>query len=302
MTTKKGLRTMNLKGFLTHLQTRGYSNGTIVSYRCELEQFQKFLREANLQVNQVKPVHVEKYVRWRDPELEAKPSSTRRRLAAISSFYDFLVVMANGYIRNPVRPLRRPRRQPPRPQPLNEEQIVALKDGVTDPRDAAIIALLLHSGLRLSELCSLDRDSINVEKLDARGGRVVGVGRVIGKGQKEREFLVDLPTLKIVHRYLKGRPVDGPSALFLSNRGRRINPRTVQHMLRRWCNELGLPMFHPHQMRASFGTRLNKVGVPTLEISTLLGHASLDTTMAYVKPDMRRIRAEYFAAHEKLNP
>jgi integrase len=61
-------------------------------------------------------------------------------------------------------------------------------------------------------------------------------------------------------------------------------------------------MFHPHQMRSSFGTRLNKVGVPTLEISKLLGHTSLDTTMQYVKPDQRRIRTEYFAAHEKLNP
>jgi site-specific recombinase XerD len=140
-----------------------------------LQQFQQFLHESNLQANQVKPVHVEKYVRRRDPELQAKPSSTRRRLAAISSFYDFLVVMANGYIRNPVRPLRRPRRQPPRPQPLTEEQIAALKQGVTDSRDAAIIALLLHSGLRLSELCSLDRDSIKVEQLDTRAARLSGL-------------------------------------------------------------------------------------------------------------------------------
>jgi integrase len=73
-------------------------------------------------------------------------------------------------------------------------------------------------------------------------------------------------------------------------------------MLRAWCKRLDLPIFHPHQLRATFATRLNKVGVPTLEISTLLGHASLDSTMAYVKPDMRRIRTEFFAAHEKLNP
>jgi site-specific recombinase XerD len=293
---------MNIHGFLTHLRTRGYSDGTINSYRSELRQFEQFLRESNLHVNQVKAAHVEKYIRWRDPKLEAKPSSTRRRLATLSSFYDFLAVMANDHIRNPVRPLRRPRRQPPRPQPLDEQQIAVLKEGVTDPRDAAIIALLLHSGLRLSELCSLNRDSIKVEQLDLHSGKVVGIGQVVGKGRKEREFLVDLPTLKLLHRYLKSRSDDGPSALFLSNRNRRINQRTVQHMLRRWCKKLDLPMFHPHQMRSSFSTRLNKVGVPTLEISSLLGHASLDTTMAYVKPDQRRIRTEYFAAHEKLNP
>jgi site-specific recombinase XerD len=127
---------MNIKGFLTHLQTRGYSTGSIVSYRSELEMFQDFLREQRLQVNQVKPIHVEKYIRWRDINLQGKPASVRRRLAAISSFYDFLAVMANGHIRNPVRPLRRPRRQPPRPRPLDERQVATLTAGVTDARDA----------------------------------------------------------------------------------------------------------------------------------------------------------------------
>jgi site-specific recombinase XerD len=291
---------MNIQGFLTHLQTRGYSTGSIVSYRSELQMFQAFLREQHLQVNQVKPLHMEKYIRWRDRNLQGKPSSVRRRLAAISSFYDFLAVMANGHIRNPVRPLRRPRRQPPRPKPLDEQQVATLTTGVTDARDIAILSLLLHSGLRLSELCSLDRDSIRVEKLE--GNRVIGVGRVIGKGQREREFLVDLKTLKLVHEYLTGRPSDGISALFLSNRNRRINQRTIQHMVRAWCRKLDLPMLHPHQLRATYATRLNKVGVPTLEISKLLGHSNLDTTMQYIKPDMRRIRTEFFAAYEKLNP
>lgn len=291
---------MNIKGFLTHLQTRGYSTGTLASYRSELQIFQTFLRDKQLQVNQVKPSHIEKYIRWRDKKLPGKPSSVRRRLAAISSFYDFLAVMANGHIRNPVRPLRRPRRQPPRPKPLDEQQVATLMAGVADARDAAIIGLLLHSGLRLTELCSLDRDSIKVEKLG--GNKNIGVGRVIGKGQKERDFLVDLKTLKLVHRYLTGRPSDGISALFLSNRGRRINQRTIQHMLRAWCRKLNLPMLHPHQLRATYATRLNKVGVPTLEISKLLGHSNLETTMQYVKPDLKRIRTEFFAAYEKLNP
>jgi integrase/recombinase XerD len=174
---------------------------------------------------------------------------------------------------------------------------------VTDARDSAIIGLLLHSGLRLSELCSLDRESIKVEKVEGgSGNKVIGVGRVLGKGRKERDFLVDLKTLKLLHQYLSERGSDGISALFLSNRNRRINQRTVQHMLRSWCKHLDLPMLHPHQLRSTFATRLNKVGVPTLEISKLLGHSNLDTTMQYVQPDMRRIRTEFFAAHEKLNP
>ena len=294
---------MNIQGFLTHLRTRGYSPGTNISYRSELQMFETFLRERRLQVNQVKPIHVEKYLRWRDPKFDAKPASTRRRLAALSSFYDFLAVMANGHIRNPVRPLRRPRMQPPQPKPLSEVQLAILAEGITDARDAAIIGLLLHSGLRLSELCSLDRDSIKVGPIGGRdSSKVIGIGRVVGKGLKEREFLVDLKTLKLLHQYLSARPQDDVPALFLSNRRHRINQRTIQHMLRAWCKRLDLPIFHPHQLRATFATRLNKVGVPTLEISSLLGHASLDSTMAYVKPDTRRIRTEFFAAYEKLNP
>jgi site-specific recombinase XerD len=294
---------MNLDGFISHLRTRSYSGGTIVAYRSELQQFQQYLREAKLRVNQIKPIHVEKYLQWRDPKAEQQSATTRRRLAALSSFYDFLAVMSNGHIRNPVRPLRRPRRQPPRPKPLDEKQVAVLAEGIDSARDAAIIGLLLHSGLRVSELCSLNRNSIAIEHLDANlGGKVVGVGRVLGKGRKEREFLVNRPTLKLVHEYLLKRGSDDIDALFLSNRKRRINPRTIQHMLRTWCKRLNLPPLHPHQLRSTFGTRLNRVGVPTLEISKLLGHASLDTTMMYVKPDARRIRTEYFAAHEKLNP
>jgi site-specific recombinase XerD len=294
-------QTMNIKGFLDHLRTRGYSPGTVSSYGGELRKFQLFIRERKLRINQVKPIHLEHYLRWRDPRNERNPSTTRRTLACLSSFFDFAAVMSNGHIRNPVRPLRRPRKQPPRPKPLSEPEIATLTDGVANPRDTAIVAILLHSGLRVSELCSLNKDSISVHKLSSGPTeRIVGVGRIVGKGRKEREFLVDAHALRLIHRYLKGRKVDDNSALFLSNRGRRIDKRTVQHMLRALSKRLDLPPIHPHQLRSTFATRLNRTGVPTLEISRLLGHASLETTMQYVRPDERRIRTEYFAAFEKL--
>jgi site-specific recombinase XerD len=293
---------MNIEGFLRHLRTRGYSKGTIISYRSELQKFEAFLRERMFQVNQVKAKHIEMYLRWRDPDVQHKSASTRHRLAVLSSFYDFLAVMANEHIRNPVRPLRRPRRQPPNPKPITEKQAAILSEGISNARDAAIIGLLLHSGLRLSELHSLNRDSIKVESTANHSGRgVIGVGRVVGKGQKEREFLVDMSALRLVHAYLRERMNDDIPALFLSNRNRRLNQRSVQHLLRTWCVRLGLPPLHPHQLRATFATRLNKLGVPTGEISLLLGHASLDTTMQYIKPDMQKTRTEYFAAYEKLS-
>lgn len=68
---------------------------------------------------------------------------------------------------------------------MDEQQVATLMEGVTDARDAAIVGLLLHSAF-LSELCSLDRDSIRVEKLD--GDKVIGIGRVISKGKRSATF------------------------------------------------------------------------------------------------------------------
>jgi site-specific recombinase XerD len=289
---------MNLKGFLMHLTSRGYAPGTITSYDCELRKFQRFLTERKLRVNQVKPRSIEQYLRWRDVDLEDKPATTRRRLAVLASFYNFLVVMSDGHLRDPVRPVRRPRKQPPRPNPLDERQISTLLEGVPHLRDAAILRLFLHSGLRLSELCGLNRDSIQITQIDSG---TLGLGRVMGKGGREREFLVDLPSLKIISEYLAQRGADEMEALFLSNRQRRMSQRAMQHMLSAWAEKLGLPPLHPHQLRSTFATRLHRVGVPTLEISKLLGHSSLDTTTRYIKPDARRIRMEYFAAFEKLD-
>jgi site-specific recombinase XerD len=290
---------MNIQGFLDHLRAHKYSGATISSYALELKKFEHYLHEQKLRVNQVRRRHIEAYLRSRDPEFQNRPASTRRRLAVLGSFYDFVVVMANGRIRNPLEAIRYPRRQPPNPKPLTDKQVNLLMNGVDDPRDKAIIGLLLGSGLRLGEFCALNRDSIEVEHLP--GGDIVGVGRVTGKGNKEREFLVDLPTLKLVQQYLSKRGPDDNPALFLSNRKQRINKRSAQHMFHTWCRRLGLPLLHLHQLRATFATRLNRAGVPTLEISRLLGHATIGTTMAYVKPDARRIRTEFFAAMEQLN-
>jgi integrase/recombinase XerD len=254
---------MNIKGFLDHLRTRGYSGGTISSYGGELRKFQAFLRQRKLRINQVKPLHLAQYLRWRDPNGERNPSTMRRMLATLSSFFDFAAVMSSGHITNPVRPLRRPRKQPPRPKPLSEPEISTLMEGVVSPRDAAMIAVLLHSGLRVSELCSLDRDSISIHKLNSEpSDQIVGVGRIVGKGRKEREFLVDAHALRLIHRYLTDRQSSGDNALFLSNRGRRIDKRTVQHMLRALSKRLDLPPIHPHQLRSTFATRLNRTGMP----------------------------------------
>ena len=79
----------------------------------------------------------------------------------------------------------------------------------------------------------------------------------------------------------------------------RISTRAVDHVLRRWCRKLGIPMVHAHQLRSRFATDLDAMGVPLEEISTLLGHASPQTTMAYIRKDAARVRA---ATSPRSNP
>jgi site-specific recombinase XerC len=181
--------------------------------------------------------------------------------------------------------------------------VEALLAGVTKQRDKAILMLFISSGLRLAELVSLDKNSIRVETV-RRGQRVqiLGIGTVVGKGSKEREFYVDLPTLKQLRQYEIERGQDDVPALFTSNRKKRMTPRSIQHMLHKWCRKLNLPAIHPHALRHTAGSTWHRLGMGTLEISNLLGHASVATTQLYIRPDDARLRAEYFAAMEKISP
>src|ERR1700733_10299226 len=101
---------MNIKGFLDHLRVRSYSSRTIDSYGLELGKFEQYIRGRKLRVNMIKPRDIEAYLRHRDPEFLSHPGSTRHRLAVLASFYDYVAVMSNGHVRNPLEAIRYPRR------------------------------------------------------------------------------------------------------------------------------------------------------------------------------------------------
>lgn len=293
---------MNINGFLASLAGRDLSPNTIDAYRRELEHFQRFIRERRLRVTSVTPRVVLEYSNQFDSEPSKSGAAKRRRLAALSSFFEYMRLMTDGRMRNPVDVIPRPKRQPPNPHPVEEPVLGRLTVGVTNKRDKAIIKLFVSSGLRLSELASLNVDSISVEVTSfPTGKRVLGVGRVIGKGNKERDFLVDFETLKAINEYRQERGQDDNPALFLSNRKRRISPRAVEHMLKSWCRKLQLPDIHPHALRHSASTIWHRRGIGTLEISRILGHSSAATTEQYIKTDMPELRAQYFAAMENVD-
>lgn len=287
--------------YLESLRQAKMSPATIEAYVRELQQFRSYCTANHLRITQVTPKIVTAYLKYLQALRPSQGEAVRRRMSALSAYFKYVGMVTNGRIRNPLAPLRRPRRQQPEASPVDDAVLETLLAGITVARDKAIVMVFASSGLRLSGLVSLDRGSIQIETTPhGEGAQVIGIGRVTEKGGKEREFLVDLPTLKQLHAYEQERGQDNIPALFVSNRKRRMTQRAIQHMLRTWCRRLGLDPIHPHALRHTASSTWHRLGMDTLKISRLLGHSSVAVTDRYIKPDAARLKAEYFASMEVL--
>jgi integrase/recombinase XerC len=224
-----------------------------------------------------------------------------RGIAGIRSLVTFLEREghANGAALRAIRP---PRAKRTLPKPLTMSaalDTIAVENALDDEpwiaaRNAAILALLYGSGLRISEALGVKRGEAPLRPNDAL--------RVRGKGNKERI----VPVLPVVSAAIKGyldqcpyRPNhDGP--LFVGARGGPLNPRIVQRAMEKLRGALGLPATAtPHALRHSFATHLLANGGDLRAIQELLGHASLSTTQIYTGVDTERLMAVYEKAHPR---
>jgi integrase/recombinase XerC len=224
-----------------------------------------------------------------------------RGLAGIRSLVGFLEREegANGAA---LRAVRSPRQRKTLPKPLAvaaARQVIDAENGLDDEpwiaaRNAAVLALLYGSGLRISEALSLSRGEAPRGPNDAL--------RIIGKGSKPRIVPV-LPQVAVaIGEYLRLCPYrTGPEGpLFLGARGERLNPRIVQRAMAKLRGALGLPeTATPHALRHSFATHLLSAGGDLRSIQELLGHASLSTTQIYTEVDTTRLIEVFERAHPR---
>lgn len=289
--------------FLAYLQLKGRSPETVKTYGFDLRRFCDFLSQNALEVEAVTPPHIQRFaasLTVEDSKSGKKrgPATIGKCLSAVSSFYEYLRAMSEGTINNPVRAVARPKRPRYGSKPIEPASLEALMSGITNVRDRAILRLFLASGLRLAELQNLNRDSIQVERVEKMGQeRVLGFGSTIGKGNKQRVFLVDIATVEVVGAYLETRQDDNP-ALFVSNRNLRLSRRSIEDILHRWCKRAGIPRARVHALRHSYANRLANSGISSVVLQTLMGHASPTTTQIYFRIERARLATEYFAALE----
>lgn len=228
-------------------------------------------------------------------------ATTARKLATLRSFYKFLI--RRGYIEtSPVSAIRTPKQDKRLPRFLTSEQINILlncpsPNDMLGARDRAILETLYSSGLRVSELVSLDLS--NVDFL----GEVL---HVRGKGKKERLAPVGASALQALQRYLMFRDADprkatfDQQALFINKHGQRLSTRSVRRKLDKYLLQSGLdPRISPHTLRHSFATHMLDNGADLRVVQELLGHQSLSTTQIYTHLTTSKMKEAYDQAHPR---
>lgn len=286
--------------FCRYLDTeRNVSPHTLAAYRRDLEQLAAFVaRETGRAagVGDVDHLLLRRYLALLGKR--AKKSSVGRKLAAIRSFFRFLV--RHGVVdKNPAELIATPKKENRLPFHLDIDQVTTLVEAPQDTdkhalRDRAILEMLYSCGLRVSELTGLA-----VCDLDLSGGMV----RVLGKGNKERILPVGSRALEAIRSYLEGRgELAGSGPLFLNTRGQRINRRSVARIVD--AHVLRIAAFKrisPHILRHTFATHMLEGGADLRAIQELLGHASLSTTQKYTHVGIDRLMEVYDKAHPKAH-
>ena len=232
----------HLDPFLSHLEVvRHLSPHTISSYKRDLTAFFTFLKEKHDSGEEVRDHDIRGFVaQERRRDLSAR--SIQRALSSIRSFFNYLLdeeVVES----NPAANISSPKSTQLLPKALDTDLVKRLLDfkpqGDIEIRDKAMVELLYSSGLRLSELCSLNMDSISVRERSCR---------VVGKGNKTRDLPVGEKAIQSLRDWLlvrKNISSDSNKALFLNKNGKRISTRSVQLRLERLSKKRGLPMVTP---------------------------------------------------------
>jgi integrase/recombinase XerC len=286
--------------FLDSLRRENVSEHTLRAYAVDLEQFAGFLAFTERAAEKLDSIDLLTLRSWIGDLYAQRLSraSLRRKLAALRSFFRFLV--REGVMRaNTARLLATPKVFQTVPRVMTAEQTNNLLDASAGrsersqlPRDIAILEALYGCGMRVSELAGL-----NLEDIDFTERWL----RVRGKGRKERQIPIPSKAALALERYLAVRTAaPGETAVFLNHRGARLTDRSIRILVKFYAGLLaGDSSVHPHSFRHAYATHLLSDGADLRAIQELLGHATLSTTQKYTKVSLEDLMAVYDKSHPK---
>jgi site-specific recombinase XerD len=281
MATSKPLQSHTLESTLQHfvrmLEARNRSAGTIRAYRTDLTQFITWLQETNVTIdgpNDVERIDVTEYLGLLS-DRQLSGVSRARKLAAIREYFRFAKL--EGMIEaSPVEGIGTPKVEKRGRNYLTPEEynrLLAVAGG--HPRDYCILMVFLQTGLRVSELCDLTLNDIDLanKTLFVRSG----------KGMSARSIELEKKGIQAIKSWLTIRPQTGGVHLFLNRDNEPLGERGVQKLLAKYCQLAGITKrISPHSLRHTFASFKAEAGVSPFQLQRWLGHSSLDTTTIYV--------------------
>lgn len=287
------------KSYLNYLEAeRNFSPYTVRNYRADLVDFFQFLKTKGVGSLGEVDKHVLRDYLSNLTDRKLVKASIARKMSALRSFFSYLV--REGITdTNPAAAISSPKLEKRLPSFLTVAETVRLltTPDLTKPeglRDRALMEFLYASGLRVSELVSLNLEQVNLE---------TGEIRVWGKGAKERVVLIGKPAAAALSTYIsEGRSrltgKKATSALFLNRYGERIITRQVEKIVEKYGRIAGIgKRVHPHLLRHTFATHLLDGGADLRVVQELLGHADLSSTQIYTHVTKSKAQKIYLSAH-----
>lgn len=290
----------HVREFLNCLRIeKGLSDNTVLAYRRDIEKFAAFATERGLGTREITRSDVVDFLAsLYKRRLDSR--SVARHLVTIRNFFRFALL--EGYIDDdPAATIESPRFRQSLPSFLSIEEVDRLlrqpdTTNIVGLRDRALIEIMYSAGLRVSELCGLRVDDLQLDP---------GCLRCIGKGNKERLVPVGKQALAIVRKYLRtARPelLRGGSSpyLFLNQRGGKLDRITFWKLLGAYGRKAALRKpLTPHMLRHSFATHLLDRGADLRSVQMMLGHSDISTTQIYTHVIEERLKTVYKAHHPR---
>ena len=252
--------------FLDAKRIEGRSNLTIERYEYIIK---KMLHQINVPIQDINIFHLRNYL-MRQKEGGKSDKTLEGERSVICSFFNWLY-KENLLKINPTANLSPIKVSKKIKIPYSNTDLKKLEENCVNNRDKAIIYFLFATGCRISEVCKLNK--VDIDFINKKC-------KVCGKGDKERTVYVNDVTLMFLERYLNGRDDNFPS-LFCGKGSSRMTPGGVRAMLRKLSLVSGVENVHPHRFRRTLATELIDKGMSIQEVSRVLGHAKLETTMIY---------------------
>ena len=275
-----------------------YSEKTIKSYYDDLIEYNEFLGNNFTNIADIDKKIVNEYMKYLY-ERELNKNSICRKLSSVRGLYNYLVreeIVSDNYFNN----ISNPKKDLYLPKFLSSSELdklfeVCSYDSSIEQRNSLIIELLYATGLRVSELVSIELKNIDFKEKTIK---------VMGKGSKERIVVYNNHTSIALKRYLDdgyhGFNKKNSGYLILNKNGDKLSERYVRNIINKLVRKAGLNInISPHTLRHTFATDMLEEGADLVTVKELLGHESLNTTSIYTHITNEQIKKTYNMAHPR---